>query len=36
MFELAMAASQRDYYLLERDLDEAVERNQRLEIRLSA
>jgi diguanylate cyclase (GGDEF)-like protein len=28
MFELAMAASQRDVYLLERDLDEAVERNQ--------
>jgi diguanylate cyclase (GGDEF)-like protein len=28
MFELAMAASQRDYYMLERDLDEAVERNQ--------
>jgi len=28
MFELAMAASQRDHYLLERDLDEAVERNQ--------
>ncbi|MFC5550024.1 EAL domain-containing protein [Massilia aerilata] len=28
VFELAMAASQRDYYLLERDLDEAVERNQ--------
>jgi diguanylate cyclase (GGDEF)-like protein len=28
VFELAMAANQRDYYLLERDLDEAVERNQ--------
>jgi predicted signal transduction protein with EAL and GGDEF domain len=28
VFELAMAADQRDYYLLERDLDEAVERNQ--------
>jgi diguanylate cyclase (GGDEF)-like protein len=28
VFELAMAASQRDYYLLERDLDEAVDRNQ--------
>ncbi|THC44308.1 hypothetical protein C2862_10580 [Massilia sp. Mn16-1_5] len=28
VFELAMAASQRDYYLLERDLDEAIERNQ--------
>jgi diguanylate cyclase (GGDEF)-like protein len=28
MFELAMAASQREYYLLERDLDEAVERHQ--------
>lgn len=26
--ELAMAASQRDHYLLERDLDEAVERDQ--------
>jgi diguanylate cyclase (GGDEF)-like protein len=28
VFELAMAADQRDYYLLERDLDEAVEGNQ--------
>ncbi|QOY95134.1 EAL domain-containing protein [Massilia sp. UMI-21] len=28
VFELAMAANQRDHYLLERDLDEAVERNQ--------
>ena len=28
MFEMAMAASQRDYYLLERDLDEAVDGNQ--------
>jgi EAL domain-containing protein (putative c-di-GMP-specific phosphodiesterase class I) len=28
VFELAMAADQRDYYLLERDLDEAVDRNQ--------
>jgi diguanylate cyclase (GGDEF)-like protein len=28
VFELAMAADQREYYLLERDLDEAVERNQ--------
>jgi diguanylate cyclase (GGDEF)-like protein len=28
VFEAAMAANQRDYYLLERDLDEAVERNQ--------
>jgi diguanylate cyclase (GGDEF)-like protein len=28
VFELAMAANQRDYYLLERDLDEAVDRNQ--------
>jgi diguanylate cyclase (GGDEF)-like protein len=28
VFELAMAASQRDHSLLERDLDEAVERNQ--------
>ncbi|MGX4642724.1 EAL domain-containing protein [Massilia sp. SYSU DXS3249] len=28
VFELAMADNQRDYYLLERDLDEAVERNQ--------
>jgi diguanylate cyclase (GGDEF)-like protein len=28
VFELSMAASQRDYYLLERDLDQAVERNQ--------
>lgn len=28
VFEPAMAASQRDHYLLERDLDEAVERNQ--------
>ncbi len=28
VFELAMADDQRDHYLLERDLDEAVERNQ--------
>jgi diguanylate cyclase (GGDEF)-like protein len=28
VFELEMAANQRDYYLLERDLGEAVERNQ--------
>jgi diguanylate cyclase (GGDEF)-like protein len=28
VFEPAMAADQREYYLLERDLDEAVERNQ--------
>ncbi|CAN7586707.1 EAL domain-containing protein [Massilia sp. LjRoot122] len=28
VFELAMAADQRDHYLLERDLDDAVERNQ--------
>jgi diguanylate cyclase (GGDEF)-like protein len=28
VFEQAMAADQLDYYLLERDLDEAVERNQ--------
>lgn len=28
VFELAMAANQRDHYLIERDLDEAVERNQ--------
>jgi diguanylate cyclase (GGDEF)-like protein len=28
VFELAMAANQRDYYLLERDLDDAVDRNQ--------
>ncbi len=28
VFELAMASDQRDYYLLERDLDDAVERNQ--------
>jgi diguanylate cyclase (GGDEF)-like protein len=28
VFELAMAANQRDYYLLERDLNEAVDRNQ--------
>jgi diguanylate cyclase (GGDEF)-like protein len=28
VFELAMAADQRDYYMLERDLNEAVERNQ--------
>jgi diguanylate cyclase (GGDEF)-like protein len=28
VFELVMASNQRDYYLLERDLDEAVERNQ--------
>jgi diguanylate cyclase (GGDEF)-like protein len=28
VFESAMAANQRDHYLLERDLDEAVERNQ--------
>jgi diguanylate cyclase (GGDEF)-like protein len=28
VFELAMAANQRDHYLLERDLDEAVDRNQ--------
>jgi len=28
VFELAMASDQREYYLLERDLDEAVERNQ--------
>lgn len=28
VFELAMAEDQRDHYLLERDLDEAVERNQ--------
>ncbi|MGJ9419054.1 EAL domain-containing protein [Massilia sp. CMS3.1] len=28
MFELDMAANQRDIYLIERDLDEAVERNQ--------
>jgi diguanylate cyclase (GGDEF)-like protein len=28
VFELAMADNQRDHYLLERDLDEAVERNQ--------
>jgi diguanylate cyclase (GGDEF)-like protein len=28
VFELAMAADQLDYYLLERDLNEAVERNQ--------
>jgi len=28
VFEPSMASSQRDYYLLERDLDDAVERNQ--------
>jgi diguanylate cyclase (GGDEF)-like protein len=28
VFELAMAENQRDHYLLERDLDEAVDRNQ--------
>lgn len=28
VFELAMADNQRDHYLLERDLDEAVDRNQ--------
>jgi diguanylate cyclase (GGDEF)-like protein len=28
VFELAMAENQRDYYLLERDLDDAIERNQ--------
>jgi diguanylate cyclase (GGDEF)-like protein len=28
VFELAMASNQRDYYLLERDLNEAVDRNQ--------
>jgi diguanylate cyclase (GGDEF)-like protein len=28
VFELSMAANQRDYYLLERDLDDAVDRNQ--------